>query len=342
MLLTVANARAQAPQEAESAPAAMTWTDLVARPELWPRSCKVFVAYTYPEDAISLDETYTVVAIDAQNVEVVLPSGSTGTVPFGDTDALAVANNSFLQMSPAQRALDLKTLVERADLWPTKVTLMKTVTTGHAEGETKYPKGSEVDFGFFDGRSVRVRHRDLDAAIAINAHNTDFVERVRAVVEDKRKAAVHRVLQDVEGKIVNLRTGKPARVNPKSPPDYVLIYFSAGWCGPCHNFSPSLVRFYEQNKKLVGKRFDVIWISRDRSEAEMKEYAQELKFPWLAVAWNQLAEVPIAQAHSGGGIPGLVMLDSKGAVVAASFVDGKYVGADSVLKVLAERVSSAR
>ena len=333
-------AKPSAPEEAK--PTAMSWWELVMRPELWPRQCKVSVAYRYEAETISLNDSYVIVGITAEDVEIVLPSGATGRVPFAHTDALAVANATFAQMSPEQRALELKTIIARADLWPDKVTLLKTVTTGTGEELCKYQQGSELSFGFFDGQWVTTRRPGSDSTLLLPLHNTDLVARIRAALGDKRRPAVHRVLQEVEGKVISLRTGKSARVNPKSPPDYVLLYFSAGWCGPCHKFSPSLVTFYEQNKKQAGKRFEIIWISRDRSEAAMGEYAKELKFPWLAIPWDKLKDVPIAQAHGIAGIPDLVMLDAKGAVIASSYVSEVYKGADSVLKVLAERMSTKR
>lgn len=129
-LLPNALASAQTPVvKEEAAPTAMSWEELVARPELWPRQCKVSVEYKYEADTIDLAATYVVVFLTPEHVEVVLPSGATGNVPFASTDALAVANAAFAQMAPEQRALDMKTIMARADLWPDKVTLQKTVTT---------------------------------------------------------------------------------------------------------------------------------------------------------------------------------------------------------------------
>ena len=58
------------------------------------------------------------------------------------------------------------------------------------------------------------------------------------------------------------------------------VYFSASWCGPCRQFTPQLAQFYEaMNKK--GKKFEIVWVSRDRSADEFVEYYD--KMPWLAI-----------------------------------------------------------
>lgn len=74
----------------------------------------------------------------------------------------------------------------------------------------------------------------------------------------------------------------------------------------------------------------------------MKEYAAEFGFPWLGVAWDRLGDIPITRAHDSRGIPALVLLDAKGALVADSYAGDEYRGADSVLDVLTERLRKSR
>ena len=70
----------------------------------------------------------------------------------------------------------------------------------------------------------------------------------------------------------------------------------------------------------------------------MRRYAKAHDFPWLAVAWNKLDEVPMTQAYGPLGIPDLVLLDGNGAVLATSYDGNDYKGPERVLTDLAERL----
>jgi len=62
------------------------------------------------------------------------------------------------------------------------------------------------------------------------------------------------------------------------------LYFSAHWCPPCRGFTPELAKFYEQMKKKVGDKLEIVFISSDRGEDEWKSYFAEM--PWLALPFS--------------------------------------------------------
>ncbi|XP_043403457.1 nucleoredoxin-like protein 2 isoform X2 [Chelonia mydas] len=70
----------------------------------------------------------------------------------------------------------------------------------------------------------------------------------------------------------------------------VGLYFSAGWCSPCRDFTPVLCDFYSE--LLEGARppapFEIVFVSSDRSPEEM---ADDLKKKYNITAIPKLVIV---------------------------------------------------
>jgi len=287
---------------------------------------------------------YPVLDLLPDGVTIQLPNSSAGRMPPAKTDILAKANAVFAARKPGEPVIDFKMLAERVDLWPKKVLLRNSVTTELGNERKVYQGGVELDFGTFDGKWVRARNPDpaQDQMPALTLNNTDLVERVRAALAAKPSPDGHRVLQELDGKLFSLRTGKKAKLNANAPPEYVVLFFAAGWCPGCQKFSPDLVRFYEQHKRDAGKRFEIVWISRDHSEADMKQYAKSHGFAWLAVAWDKLGVIPTTQAHDPQGVPNVILLNAKGVLLGDSYVGLEYKGPEPVLAKLDELLKKAK
>jgi thiol-disulfide isomerase/thioredoxin len=69
---------------------------------------------------------------------------------------------------------------------------------------------------------------------------------------------------------------------------YIIYYFSAGYCGECHNFTPELIKFYKANYRRANN-FQIIFVSTDRSEEEMMAYMNAYKMPWPAIRFDRRA-----------------------------------------------------
>jgi nucleoredoxin len=137
---------------------------------------------------------------------------------------------------------------------------------------------------------------------------------------------------ELNGKLVALR-GKSAL--PYTAPDlpqvkYIALYFSAGWCGPCHQFTPELVKFYNEMKpKYPG--FEVVFVSHDRGQNAMEKYMAEMAMPWPAVRYGAARSDRALTKYAGPGIPDLVLLNGKGEVLSDSYVGDNYVGPYKVM-----------
>ena len=97
------------------------------------------------------------------------------------------------------------------------------------------------------------------------------------------------------------------------PKKYYVFYYTASWCGPCHQFTPSLVKFYEKNK---NDSFEIVLITSDSDEDAMEGYAEEMKMPWPQLKLNKAAAFKKDFNHGVTGIPSVIVCE----------LDGKNLG----------------
>lgn len=114
----------------------------------------------------------------------------------------------------------------------------------------------------------------------------------------------------------------------EKPTKYYLFYYTASWCGPCQQFTPSLVDFYDKKK---NKEFEVVLISLDRDEAAMEGYAKSKKMPWPHLKLSKVGKFRQQFQHPGRGIPNLVLCDLEGNLIKGSYEGDQYIGPRAVM-----------
>lgn len=112
----------------------------------------------------------------------------------------------------------------------------------------------------------------------------------------------------------------------------VGLYFTASWCGPCHQFSPYLVRIFENarqpHKGGSTRGFEVVLVSWDEEEHDRVTYAKSHGMKWLALSHMQrdLADL-LNLRYNVTSIPSLVVVeiseDGKEARVLAEAAQGR-------------------
>jgi nucleoredoxin len=299
----------------------LTLAELARRPEFLPAQ----VALKNPvklqgRPAINPGQKLTVVSVRGLNVEVETPDGrSTFNVKADDTDLLATAQATYKKLTPEQRALTYASILQRKDLWPYRVKL--TTTQRLSSGDLK--AGEEAILLDVEGGDLSLVYEKGKFIFNVAPRDTDLLESARKLLVDP-KAFPARVAEDLKGKMINPLTGA-AVASIDGAPKYFAFYRGAAWCGPCRQFSPSLVKFYKDTKPK-NANFELVFISGDKTPAEMRGYAKEAGFSWNTVPPERQPQMQIVNRLFTNLIPQLVVTDRQGNVL----IDSARTGGPAV------------
>ena len=94
--------------------------------------------------------------------------------------------------------------------------------------------------------------------------------------------------------------------------EYIGLYFSAHWCGPCRQFTPALAEFYKAVNK-DKKQVEIIFVSSDHNDADFQSYFGSMA--GTAIPFESDNRELLGDQHNVQGIPTLLMFDKKGNLV---------------------------
>jgi nucleoredoxin len=119
---------------------------------------------------------------------------------------------------------------------------------------------------------------------------------------------IKRLFSDLEdGTLLQNPNKKPIQLaDALGGKEFVLLYASAHWCGPCRQFTPMLANWY---RSLRTKNVEVVFLSADHDENGFRDYYKDM--PWLAVPYDDDARESLMGRIRVSGIPRLVVLDGK-------------------------------
>ncbi|MBK0052677.1 alkyl hydroperoxide reductase [Stenotrophomonas sp. S39] len=144
----------------------------------------------------------------------------------------------------------------------------------------------------------------------------------------------------IEQNLVVPNEVRSVRFKWSRPPSILALYFGASWCGPCHAFTPELIRIRAALREL-GTDTDVVYVSLDESELDMRRYMRSQEMPWPAIDYRKLQSLPAVRTLGGIAPPNLVLIGQGGEVIANGWQGRRYTGLDPVLRAwLAEAKQS--
>ena len=129
--------------------------------------------------------------------------------------------------------------------------------------------------------------------------------------------------------------GQPVQLLPDDQ-GVVVLYFSASWCPPCRQFTPLLKTAYSTSLGDVcqnhGRRMQVVFVSRDRSAEEFRDYFRSHHGDWLAVKFEAAAlRDSLAAMFGVRGIPALVIPSAVPGAPALEYFDGRQELSQAVM-----------
>ena len=107
-----------------------------------------------------------------------------------------------------------------------------------------------------------------------------------------------------------LRQDLAVRTEEALTTEFVLLLFSAHWCGPCRAFKRVLTQFYTA-VNAVKKEVEIVFVSFDQDSDTFGAYYSSM--PWLAVDYKEKGvRERLGKEFNVTCIPKLVLLNREG------------------------------
>ena len=103
---------------------------------------------------------------------------------------------------------------------------------------------------------------------------------------------------------------------------YVLVKFTATWCGPCQMEIPGMLEAYET---YHDRGFEIVsvyvWEREPNANATVKKFVEKEKLPWLIISeplTKKAGQPPQGETFGIQGVPTMLLVDKEGKIFAAN------------------------
>jgi thiol-disulfide isomerase/thioredoxin len=310
--------------------------DLVNRPDRWPATItlKGDIHFTNGTVVHSGDKAH-VLDFNGQRVGLISPAGALFALPPADAGLVDAANQMWVALTPAQRAIDPDSLTADPSIWPMTVALTNNITCTFG----KTPAGTEVKVLNITNKNLVIGWPNSPNRVTVSFGNTDVFDRARQLVLVDVTKRPSRMAAALKGMLVDA-DGKPIDDSQLESKQYFAIYYGAGWCPPCQTFSPDLVKFADEQ---LPKHPDlmIVLLSSDKSTNDMYTYMKDEKMPFPAAASDVWTKSPLLSSYSAQLIPTVAVVDRYGKLISTSDDNhGNRIDPNDTLGALGKLLSS--
>ena len=174
--------------------------------------------------------------------------------------------------------------------------------------------------------------KKLKAALAKFAPSMDnniYIQSCKSELERMEKIAVGNdaynfCLQDLDGKQYRLADYRGK---------YVLMEFSASWCGWCKKEIPFLKQVYEAHKD--DNNFQMFTINLDDNREKWAKEVKDLNLPWPIISDLKAFKSEVTDAYNIHGIPMIFLISPEGKIIANNLRGENMI--NTVAKYLEEK-----
>lgn len=298
---------------AAAPPETLTARDLANRPDRWPSEVAIANELDFGDFVVKAGDVAKVIGFNGRDVELALPGDVFIRVSVEDCDLVEAANRAWAMLTPEQRAVDERQILDDASLWP------ETIKSGMAfefDNGITLPAGHEYKLVWVGRDGIRAFDDEKRLQVVLPIGQSDLFTRAREIAATPRSERPSRLVELLRNKVVDA-DGNPLDPSTFDDSDVFALYYAASWCGYCREFNPEFIRAIERARAQYPK-LAVILISIDEDPAKMFGYMKSGQVPWPAVSHETMKASAWLSGLYGGGVPQLVIVDRYGKVEATS------------------------